>query len=165
MFAALETAGAAGAAAVGATPLILINAVLLAALGHAVWTDIRWRRISNRVTYPAILAGLALNLIAAGLHGVLLSSVGFLVAGVLLLLPVLLRGVGAGDLKLFAAIGALKGPGFAVHTLIGAGLAGGVLVALYAVLSIARQRGRPKTIPYAPALAAGALYALVTSLA
>jgi prepilin peptidase CpaA len=164
---------------------VLVNALLVVALAHAVWTDIRTRRISNRLTYPLMLAGLAINGVAAGQAGLAGSAAGLLLGGALLLIPCALGAMGIGDAKLLAAIGALKGPFFALNTVVYAGLAGGLLALLYLakderVLTRWRQwRGgtqrllsegpeagagvvslRKASMPYAPAIAVGALFAL-----
>src|SRR5919108_6008080 len=88
------------------------DVVLLAAVAGAVVTDLRARRISNRLTYPAMLVGFAANLAFGGREGVTASAFGWLLALALLLIPCAIGAMGVGDLKLLAAIGALKGPYF-----------------------------------------------------
>src|SRR6476646_6105704 len=92
------------------------DVVLLAGLSWAVVTDVRSRRISNRLTYPLMALGLAANGLAGGWGGARDSALGWL-----------LGAIGAGDLKLLAAIGALKGPEFVLHAAVYTALAGGVL--------------------------------------
>jgi prepilin peptidase CpaA len=121
-------------------PLLLLGALL----AGAVWSDLRTRRIPNRLVLCGALAGLALQVLlpaGAGLYGTPFGALGLvaglagLAAGLALLLPMhLLGALGAGDVKLLAMIGAFLGPqqvlGAALLTL----LAGGVLglaVALY----------------------------------
>src|SRR5687768_7245236 len=85
----------------------LLNALLMVALAHAVWTDVRTRRISNRLTYPLMLAGLAINGATGGREGLTGAAVGLLVGGAVLLIPCAMGAMGLGDAKLMAAIGAL----------------------------------------------------------
>jgi prepilin peptidase CpaA len=116
------------------TPLVTAGTAMLAALMlAAVTTDLRSRRIPNRL----VLTGLAL---AAGLHAVAMATgtlpmagrawwaplAGF-AAGIALLMPLhLLRAMGAGDVKLMAMAGAFVGAeaalGVALYTLLAGGL-------------------------------------------
>src|SRR5688500_12922752 len=82
---------------------MLLNALLLGALAHAVWTDVRTRRISNRLTYPLMLAGLVVNGAAVGRVGLGVSVAGLVVGGAVLLIPCALGVMGLGDAKLLAA--------------------------------------------------------------
>ena len=73
-------------------------------------TDLRTSRIPNLLTFSAAAAGLAWH--AFGGWAPLASALGGLALGLLLFLPIyLLRGMGAGDVKLLAALGAWLGPG------------------------------------------------------
>jgi prepilin peptidase CpaA len=83
----------------------LIVVALLAAL-----MDWRTRRIPNWLTVPAVALGLGANIIFAGWQGAKNSLEGMGLALVLLLPFVLMRGLGAGDWKLMAAVGAFLGP-------------------------------------------------------
>jgi prepilin peptidase CpaA len=90
----------------GAT-ILLLTLVLVAAV-----YDARFRRIPNWLNLSGVLAGVALNtFMFPGLSGLWLSLKGLgLGFGVYLLLH-LLRAMGAGDVKLMAAVGAIVGPG------------------------------------------------------
>jgi prepilin peptidase CpaA len=76
----------------------------------AAWTDWRTRRIPNWLTVPALALGIGANALAAGWPGAKASLEGAGLAMVILLPLVLMRGLGAGDWKLMAALGALLGP-------------------------------------------------------
>jgi len=106
--------------------LVLVILLTLAAV-----CDIRTHRIPN----PLALAGLILGLVWHGWRGggagLLLSLEGVAVAA-LALLPYALGGLGAGDVKLLGAVGALMGPAFLLWTLLGTILAGGLLALAWA---------------------------------
>jgi prepilin peptidase CpaA len=72
-------------------------------------TDLRWRRIPNWLTYPAIPGAVILHAIAGGWPGARLSLLGTAL-GLGLLLPfVLIRSLGGGDWKLVGGMGAFFG--------------------------------------------------------
>ncbi len=73
-------------------------------------SDLRARRIPNAVTGPGILVGLLLNTALLGASGLLHSVTGFAAAAIVLFLPFALGGIGGGDVKMMAAVGALAGP-------------------------------------------------------
>jgi len=86
-----------------------LNLTTITALSISAVTDITERKIYNVITFPLALAGLTYHAYVSGWAGVQLASLG-LTAGLLLFLPLYLKGVmGAGDVKLLAAIGAIKG--------------------------------------------------------
>jgi prepilin peptidase CpaA len=114
----------------------MLNYLLLAVLVISLVTDIRERKILNIVTLPAIAAGLLYHTFSAGWQGVLLSGTGLLLGGGLFLIPYLLGGIGAGDVKLLAAIGALKGAEFVFSSFLYTCLAGGAI----ALLILMKQR-------------------------
>jgi prepilin peptidase CpaA len=81
-------------------------------------TDIRYRKIPNWLTYPAIPIAVLLHWIIAGGHAALLSLGGAAV-GLGVLLPfVLLGALGGGDWKLMGALGAFFEPRRLVPVLI-----------------------------------------------
>ncbi len=72
--------------------------------------DIRYRRIPNWLVLPAWLAGFAVNVVLSrGWQGLALAGLGFGLAFLVYFPLYLLRAMGAGDVKLMAAIGALLG--------------------------------------------------------
>ena len=90
-------------------------------------TDIRYRRIPNVLTFGAAAAAVVFHVFMTGASGFLLALSGWAV-GLLLFLPFfLLGGMGGGDVKLLAALGAWIGPGDVIWLAIYTSLAGGVL--------------------------------------
>jgi len=111
----------------------MTNIVVILILVISIFTDFRNRKILNIVTLPAILGAFLYHSITGGIDGFLYSGQGFLVGLGLLFIPFILGGIGAGDVKLLAAVGAWKGALFIFHTGIYAGLLGG-LIALVLLL-------------------------------
>jgi prepilin peptidase CpaA len=105
----------------------LIPMVVIAISVVACVVDVRTRRIPNLLTFGAALGGLLIQILASGLQGALAAAGGWLV-GTLLFLPFfLLRGMGGGDVKLLAGIGAWLGPADTVWLAAYSALAGGAL--------------------------------------
>jgi prepilin peptidase CpaA len=105
----------------------LIPTVVIAISVVACVVDVRTRRIPNLLTFGAALGGLLIQILASGLQGALAAAGGWLV-GTLLFLPFfLLRGMGGGDVKLLAGIGAWLGPADTVWLAAYSALAGGAL--------------------------------------
>lgn len=97
-------------------------------------TDFRSRRIPNVLTFGASAAAIVFFGFTNGWAGSLWSLAGWAVGCGLFLPWFLLGGMGAGDVKLLAALGAWVGPATAVWVALYAGIAGGVLavvVSLY----------------------------------
>ncbi|MCP8969321.1 A24 family peptidase [Ectobacillus ponti] len=108
---------------------MIIQSVLGITLITSLITDIRQRKILNIVTFPAMLFGFLYHTAAQGWNGVLFSVSGFLVGLGVLLIPHLLGGMGAGDVKLMAAVGAMMGSAFVFHAFLYTAIIGGVISA------------------------------------
>ncbi|WP_221568528.1 prepilin peptidase [Alkalihalobacillus sp. TS-13] len=106
---------------------MIFDIVLLIVLIICVITDIRKRLIYNKVIFPALILSFILHLIVNGWSGLGTSLLGFLLGFGILLIPYFMGGMGAGDVKLLALIGALKGPVFVLNTSIYMALLGGLL--------------------------------------
>lgn len=94
-------------------------------------TDLRERKIPNALNGTAAAAGMLLHAAWDGVHGFEASVEGGLVAGGLFLLLHLIGGVGAGDVKLMFAIGALHSLVSLPSVLIGIVLSGGTLAMVF----------------------------------
>ncbi len=142
-------------------------------------TDLRSRRIPNWLVLPFMPLGIAVSGWLGGWHGIARSveglGLGILIFGVLFWMG----GMGAGDVKLCAAIGAWVGPEQLLIALVLTGLAGGVMVlgwAIYAgflkdlfkgtgdLVFGWKKQGKAtlsdplrRKMPYAPAIAVGTL--------
>jgi prepilin peptidase CpaA len=90
-------------------------------------SDIRSRRIPNWLTLSGVCAGLALNAATAGLAGFRLSAMGMLLGFGAYLALYSLRAMGAGDVKLMAAVGAIVGPAGWISVFVATAIAAGLL--------------------------------------
>ncbi|MCE3262181.1 MAG: hypothetical protein K0R43_1260 [Pseudoduganella sp.] len=135
-------------------PALLLGALL----AWAVASDVRSRRIPNQLVLAGMLAGLALQATVtpgAGLFSVpfgalgLLKGLAGLALGLVLLLPMYALGaMGAGDVKLLAAIGTFLGPLDTLGAGLSSVLAGGVLALLVALFqgSLRKVAGNVKVM-------------------
>jgi len=107
-----------------------VVALVVALIGCV--TDLRTRRIPNVLTFSAAAAAVVFHGVNTGLAGIGHSLSG-LAVGLVLFLPLFaLRGLGGGDVKLLAALGAWMGPGATVWMALWAALAGGPLALVVA---------------------------------
>ena len=100
---------------------------LVLSLGIATW-DLKSRRIPNYLTFGGALAGLGFQLGFHGLPGLLNGLEGLGLGFLLLLVPYLLGGMGAGDVKASAALGAWLGLQRAFVLFIYMGISGGLII-------------------------------------
>jgi prepilin peptidase CpaA len=151
----------------------------------AVVIDIRSRRIPNWLSLPFLVTGMAVSALRGGSAAFAQSLAGIGLALVVAGALCYLRGMGMGDLKLFAAVGAWIGPGQLFVALIATGIAGGFLAAGYALChrslgksldstgellagfgktgfrphaTIALDNVQALKMPYAPAIAIGTMF-------
>jgi len=156
----------------------------VAVLGVATFTDLRSRRIPNWLVLPFMAAGIGVSAWQHGWQGLAHSLEGLALGAVLFGILFAMGGMGMGDVKLCAAIGAWIGPAQLMLALVITGLAGGVMALGWALvggfvgelfkgssdlLLGSRERGtlahpelklsNPHTrkMPYAPAIAIGTL--------
>lgn len=157
---------------------IWLTGTLALAGALAVVTDFKHRRISNYITFGAAAVGLAIRIVAGGGPALLAGTEGWLVGLMLLFAPFALGWMGAADVKLLAAFGALGGPEFVIRTALVGCLAGGGMAIFYLVrehklwftlqhlyVLVFHPFGGAmqvqRRMPFGPALAAGAVVSLV----
>lgn len=118
-----------------------VGAFALAAA--ACWFDVRTRRIPNWLTFPAAALGLIAATVAHSGPGTVASAAGLLV-GIGIFFPLfVLKGRGAGDVKLMGALGAWLGTSIILGVAFYSALAGGVLgLALIIRYRYGRQAAR-----------------------
>jgi prepilin peptidase CpaA len=89
-------------------------------------SDIRSQKIPNYLTFPVMVAAFFHYSMTRGIDGAVFSMLGLFSGIALLLLPYLMGGLGAADVKLMGAVGSVVGvKGVVIATLFTA-LAGGV---------------------------------------
>ena len=109
-------------------PFIITLGALLVPLALIItYYDVRYRRIPNAFVLATLVSGLTLNLVYGGWAGLGASALGCAMALGLMLVLHVLGAMGAGDVKLFAAIGSVLGAGLVMPTFLVVVLTGGVL--------------------------------------
>lgn len=136
----------------GMTVWTAAGCVLTALLMVVTFTDIDEGIIPDVITYPGILVGLGFAFFTIGIKSALIGMIAF---GVVFFLIALLSkgGMGGGDVKLVAVIGAFVGPMNALLVFILSSLAGGLWAI---VLLLLRQAGRKTEVRFGPFLALAA---------
>src|SRR5271157_907048 len=117
---------------------LVFDAVALAITAAVL--DVEQHRIPNWLNYAGVLLGLTLRCVYFGWRGLGTAVAGALMAGGIMLVFYGVRAMGAGDVKLMAAIGSLVGPRRAVVVVLATAIFGGVMALFYAA-----YRGRMGT--------------------
>jgi prepilin peptidase CpaA len=162
---------------------LIVIGTLTAGVAAAAFIDLKTRRVPNALTGLLALSGIVFATFGIG-HLTVGAAVLGLLLGLALMLPGHLFGAtGAGDVKLFAAMGSLLGPAPIVGAFFYTALAGGVLAA---IVAIRRRRlrqslgaaarlvasgganaaeiekvGEPNRFAYAPAIAVGSILSAI----
>lgn len=161
----------------------------VAVLFTATWTDLRSRRIPNWLSLPFLAMGVVVSSYLHGWRGLEQSLAGFAVGGVIFFVLAVMGGMGMGDVKLCAAVGAWIGPSQMFLAIVVTGIVGGIMALAWAavggfmkellsgsgdLLFGWRKRGtlvhpdlvlenpRARKMPYAPAIALGTLFSFFT---
>lgn len=167
---------------------LLAGALISAAAGAV--QDVRARRIPNWLTYSSLIAALGYRTWALGWHGLAQGAEGLMAGGGVFFLFFLVRGMGAGDVKLMAAVGtwagvwpavlvmayaAFAGLGIAVFYMVFYGNVGGTLANVGELLrfhatsgakphpEINLQSAGAIKIPYGLAIALGTLFVFIST--
>jgi prepilin peptidase CpaA len=101
--------------------------------------DIRFRRIPNWLTFPALVLGIGYHTIIGGFYGLGFSFLGMVVGFGFFFLFYIAGGMGAGDVKLMAALGSFLGPTDVLYAGAYTAIAGGVYAL---ILILARKENR-----------------------
>jgi prepilin peptidase CpaA len=112
-------------------PEIASTILLLLLVSVCAYTDLKFRKIYNKITFPCILLGLLLGFLAGFPHVFLNRLLGFGIAFGLFMMMFLSGYMGGGDVKLAGAIGALAGFPFIIDAVFFGILAGGAYAIVY----------------------------------
>jgi prepilin peptidase CpaA len=104
------------------TVVIFLTVVLIIATIN----DIQFQRIPNWLTYPAMIVGTAYHSMVNGFEGFLFGVEGIVVGMVVFIIPYLMGGMGAGDIKLMGVVGGFLGPKEVFIAFLFAGIIGGI---------------------------------------
>jgi prepilin peptidase CpaA len=151
----------------------------------ATFTDLRTRRIPNWLVLPFLFAGIVVSGALHGWSGIGHSLAGIALGGLLFGVLSWMGGMGMGDVKLCAAIGAWIGPAQLLIALVMTGIAGGIMALGWAIaggfvgelfqgtgdliVGVGKRGLRPhpelvltnpltRKMPYAPAIAIGTIF-------
>jgi len=105
-------------------------AILIPLAATVMYHDVRYRRIPNMLVLTALIAGLAINSLFGGWHGLGSSLLGFGLGFIPMLLLHIFGAMGAGDVKLFGAVGTILGVSVMPITLVLVAMLGGMLAIL-----------------------------------
>jgi leader peptidase (prepilin peptidase)/N-methyltransferase len=135
-------------------PALLLVSGLVAITG----IDLDHQLIPDAISLPGIVVGLVVSTVT-GRPGWLDSLIGVLVGGGIFLLIIVASrgGMGGGDMKLGAMLGAFLGWKLVLVAILIAILAGG---AFAIVVLLLRRKGRKDAVPFGPFLALGGLVSL-----
>ena len=136
--------------------MFLVFAITIGLVGVATVCDLRDREIPDWISVLLVLC--SVSAIALGFSPLSYWGMGYgMVVGLIATYPFFhVGGIGGGDVKLVAAIGAMLGPFAVVTALFWMALVGGALAV------IAKLRGRAD-FAYVPAILAGIVIAMVQS--
>jgi prepilin peptidase CpaA len=152
----------------------IVQGCAVSAVSVAAVIDLRSRRIPNWVTASTLLLAIVINVWLHGFGGLAVVFFGAAL-GLAFLLPFYaVHAIGAGDVKLLAALGALLGPQILVSVAIYAAIAGGAIsavillhqrrlfITLHEILVLHRAPTRSGAkAPYGVAIASGVFLSLM----
>jgi len=152
------------------TCAILVPGILLAS-----WVDYSQRRVPNWLNLALIITGFVAQGWFYGSVGLTTALWGMLVGFGLLIVPWLMHGMGAGDVKLLAAIGVWMGPKLTLYSFVLGALLGGICAviltkcttrhALFSEFGSVQSFGAStQLLPYGVPLSAGTLLVLAARL-
>ncbi len=121
-------------------------------------SDLRRGIIPNRIVYPAMLITIGLALVSPEVSIKMSLIGGAVLAGLLMMPAVFLKGMGLGDVKLAALIGLMTGFPQGIIALFSGIILGGFAAIILLLLKI---KGRKEEMPYAPFLSLGAIAVLL----
>lgn len=128
----------------------------------ASYYDLRWRIIPNFVTIPTIILGICVHTFDCGMEGFYSSLIGIAIGSAIFLLLYIFGWMGAGDVKMAAAVGALIGGLQVAHMVVTIIMIGGILGVLFLLLKKEKNLTvNYYTVPYGVAIFLGAIISMI----
>ena len=127
---------------------VFILSILIILIFLTAVYDIKYRRIPNFLTYPAVLIGLTYHIYISGFDGVRFSLFGIITGTGLLIFPYLIGKMGAGDAKLLGAVGSFIGAKSIFVSFLFTAIAGGIYALLIIILYKSKNNGFLKNLYY-----------------
>lgn len=115
--------------------MAIADYLLILVVAICAYTDIKSKKIYNAVLFPAAAIGLVSNFYSGGLAGGFSGIKGMMLGMALLLVPFIMGGMGAGDVKLLGVVGAFKGPDFVWSVFLYTAIVGGLISIMIMVRS------------------------------
>jgi prepilin peptidase CpaA len=109
----------------------IINIFLCIVTVMCVFWDLKYRRIPNFVTLPVMFTAPVIYGTIQGISALKSSLSGLVVGLLIFFIPFILGGMGGGDVKFLAVVGALKGTAFVLNAAIYSAFAGGIMAVLF----------------------------------
>lgn len=114
---------------------MVLKGLLITVIIIAGYYDLKWRRIPNSLILFGLVTSFFLQAVSGGLPALANAPQGWLLGMALLIIPFILRGMGAGDVKLLGVVGALQGWVFVVNTFLWMAVWGGIMAIMALLVS------------------------------
>ena len=111
--------------------ILLISILIVSAV-----IDIRVKKIPNLITFPTMVVGLVYYGVTNGWDGLLFSLGGLALGMGIFFILYMMGGMGAGDVKLMGAVGAIIGPKGILLTALFSAIVGGVYALIVLLFNI-----------------------------
>lgn len=109
----------------------LADILLIIILLISLYTDLRFGKIYNKITFSGMILGVLINMNISGWKGLIFSLEGLALGILIFFIPFSLGGLGAGDVKLVATVGAIKGPLFVLVSALFSAISGGIIAIFF----------------------------------
>ena len=121
-------------------PFTFIDYYLVCILILCAIIDCYSHKIPNLLTYPTIILALLYNFFYYGIDGLLFSIIGLLLGIIILGIFYIFGVMGAGDVKLMGAVGAVFGPKNALNSFLFTGIIGGIYAMMVLIFRFKTSR-------------------------
>ena len=142
---------------------IVVQVICAIYLCISFYTDVTGSKIPNLLTVPIAILGLGLHTVTSGWDGFLYAVYGAGAGFAILFVLYLFKAVGAGDVKLFAALGAVTGLQFTMQSLMYSVLYAGAIAFVIMLIRrrtwISFEKGKMLKFPFMYAVLPGAFTA------